>query len=52
MSFMLRREPIALLNLVYHEHLFPRAPINAPSKRCWSVTVRGRRAAPWSGYWR
>lgn len=25
MSFMLRREPIALLNLVYREQLFPRA---------------------------
>jgi hypothetical protein len=48
----LRRKPMALLNLVYREQLFRAAPINAPSKHCWLVTARSRRAAPRSGCWR
>jgi hypothetical protein len=27
------------------------APINAPSKRCWPVTAKSGRAAPWLGCW-
>ena len=48
----LRSKPMALLNLVYREQLFPRHAYSAPSRRCWQATAKSGHAAPWSGCWR
>jgi hypothetical protein len=47
----LRRKPMAWLDLVYREQLFPRRGYQPPSKHCWLVTARSRPAAPRSGRW-
>jgi hypothetical protein len=47
----LRRKPMALLNLVYRDQLFPRRDY-WPSTRCLPAWARSKPAEPWSAFWR
>lgn len=44
----LRRKPMALLNLVYRDRLFPVTPIDSRSIACVSSVPHARPARPWS----
>jgi len=44
----LRKKPMALINLVYRDQLFPRRAYAAPSRSCWPRGARSKPAAPWS----
>ena len=46
----LRRKPMALLNLVYRDQLFPRRPSPWRSRPCSPVSARDQLAAPWLGF--
>ena len=49
----LRRKPMALLNLVYRDQLFPSARLRSRLRRAsrWARAT-GTPAAPWSAFWR
>ena len=47
----LRRKPMALLNLVYRDALFPRPPTAPPGSTCLPPVIRAPPAAPWSACW-
>ena len=48
----LRRKPMALLNLVYRDQLFPRRAYALAFDALLAELARDQPAAPWSGFWR
>jgi hypothetical protein len=48
----LRRKPMALLNLVYRDQLFPRRAYQRAFEALLAMTTKNRHAAPSSGCWR
>ena len=47
----LRRKPMALLNLVYRDQLFPRQAYRQTFMLCLNNCRNGRPAASWSSFW-
>ena len=47
----LRRKPMALLNLVYRDQLFPREAYRATFEACWQTAGDKRPARSWSNCW-
>jgi hypothetical protein len=47
-----RRKPMALLNLVYREQLFPRRAYQRAFEALLAASVEKQACRTWSGYWR